>query len=128
MVDGPRDRNGNVLPGTTVENSLKDNDFFCVTQAALQVVSCLATIHDENNIPLEDCQRLVMNGCFTYQRTTRSVSLHPAVYYAHQVAERVKMHMREENGQTVLREGSRGSALHYGESSSKLQELRTDAF
>ncbi|MCJ1398779.1 hypothetical protein MMC11_001980 [Xylographa trunciseda] len=89
------DKLGNVLPGTLVENGKKD--FFLVSQSALQgtVRPCHYTVLlDENDLSSDDIHRLALNGTFSYGRATRSVSIHPAVYYADQVAERAKLHVR----------------------------------
>ena len=101
------DKNGNIVAGCVVENSSDGKDFFAVTQAALQGVvrpTHYRVLHDENNLSAEDLQRLVVAGCMNYQRATRSVGLHPAVYYAHHVAARGKFRLRTENGQTVLKD------------------------
>ncbi|MCJ1420408.1 hypothetical protein MMC32_006765 [Xylographa parallela] len=89
------DKLGNVLPGTLVVNGKKD--FFLVSQSALQgtVRPCHYTVLlDENDLSSDDIHRLTLNGTFSYGRATRSVSIHPAVYYADQVAERAKLHVR----------------------------------
>lgn len=88
------DKLGNVFPGTVLENSKKD--FFLVSQSALQgtVRPChYSVIMDENKLTDDDFQRLALNATFSYGRATRSVSIHPAVYYADQVAERAKLHL-----------------------------------
>ena len=95
------DKLGNVLPCTVVENDSLGKDIFVVTQAALQG-TCRPTRYqvllDEHDLSADEFQRLVVGGCFNYNRATRSVSLHSAVYYADQVAERAKNHLRTENG------------------------------
>ena len=99
------DKLGNVLPCTIVENSAKTNDVFVVTQAALQGTCrpCHYTVlHDENNLSPNDFHRLILAGCFSYGRATRSVSLHPAVYYADQACQRSRLHLKNEDGKTVL--------------------------
>jgi len=73
----------NVFPGTVVENAEKD--IFLVSQSALQgtVRPCHYTVLlDENDLGANDFERLALNGTFSYGRATRSVSIHPAVYYA----------------------------------------------
>ena len=101
------DKLGNVLPGTIVENSSKNNDVFVVTQSALQG-TCRPThytvLMDENHLTPDDFQRLIMVGCFTYARATRSVSIHSAVYYSDLVCERARMHMRVEDDGTYLKD------------------------
>lgn len=119
------DKLGNVLPGTVVENSLLNNDFYTVTQAALQgccVPTHYVTLIDENELSPADIQRLVVNSCFGYQRATRSVKVVPAVYYAHQCAERAKMHIREEDGKQILKDIN--PDLHYTMVSQELHLAR----
>ena len=73
----------NVLPGTVVESA--NRDIFLVSQSALQgtVRPCHYTVLvDENDLSSDDFERLALNGTFSYGRATRSVSIHPAVYYA----------------------------------------------
>ena len=101
------DRLGNVWPCTVVENGSGGKDIFAVTQSALQG-TCRPTRYqvlvDENELSADDFQRLVVAGCFNYARATRSVSLHSAVYYADQVAERAKFHLRSESTGLVHRD------------------------
>ncbi|MCJ1478569.1 hypothetical protein MMC13_007250 [Lambiella insularis] len=99
------DKNGNVLPGSVIDSA--KNDFFLVSQSALQgtVRPChYKKLFDENNLSVDDLHRLAMNGTFSYGRATRSVSIHPAVYYADQVAERAKFHIRETEDGIVLKD------------------------
>lgn len=80
---------------------------YVVSQSALQG-TCRPThyvsVLDENKLNFDDYQRIILQGCFNYQRATRSVSLHSAVYYADQCAERAKLHLREENNRLVLKD------------------------
>ena len=98
------DKLGNVFPGTVVENSSSRNDVFIVTQSALQG-TCRPThytvLMDENNLSADDFHRLIMHGCFSYARATRSVSIHSAVYYSDLLCERARLHWRVENGNSV---------------------------
>ena len=95
------DKLGNVYPGTMVENSSIKNDGFIVTQSALQG-TCRPThytvLEDENNFSADDFWKLVMAGCWSYARATRSVSIHSAVYYSDLVCERARLHLRSEEG------------------------------
>ena len=98
---------GNVLPYTVVENGSGGKDIFVVTQAALQGTcrpTCYQVLLDDHGLSADDFQRLVLQGCFSYARATRSVSLHSAVYYADQVAERAKHHLRTEGAGLVHRD------------------------
>jgi eukaryotic translation initiation factor 2C len=99
------DKLGNVFPGTVVENGKTSLDIFLVSQSALQgtVRPCHYTVlYDENSISMDDFQRIIHGATYSYARATRSVSIHPAVYYADQVAEKAKMHLRVRNGTTTL--------------------------
>ena len=106
-TQGEGDKLGNVLPCTVVHNCKANNDIFSVSQAALQG-TCRPThyvsVYDENDLSMDIFQRLVLQGCFSYQRATRSVSLHSAVYYADQCCERAKLHLRVEGDRMVLKD------------------------
>ena len=78
------DRLGNVLPGTCVEAG-KDQDFFLVSQSALQ--GCVrptryTLVVDDNGLSADELQGLTNGLCFQYGRATRSVSIVCPVYYA----------------------------------------------
>lgn len=99
----PGDKLGNVLPGTIFEASATPKDVFLVSHSALQgtVRPCHYTVvHDENLLSQDDFQRIgkdslsyvagsagltlsiVYGLCFAYGRSSRSVGLFPAIYYA----------------------------------------------
>ena len=88
-------------------NSRETNDVFVVSQAALQG-TCRPThyvsVEDEVGMDLEAFQKLILQGCFNYQRATRSVSIHCAVYYADQACLRAKTHLVNHQGQLVMRD------------------------
>ena len=92
------DRNGNCLPGLLVERDVtspSEWDFYLYSHIALQGTSRpvhYAIILDE--IGHDDCriQNMVYEHCYQYMRSTTSVSLFPAVYYAHLASNRAKSH------------------------------------
>ncbi|KAI9756775.1 MAG: hypothetical protein M4579_003692 [Chaenotheca gracillima] len=91
------DRNGNVLPGTVVENS-GGHDIYLVAHPGLQGTvrpTRYAVLVDQNNLSADDFQRLTNNLCWSYARATTAVSVVPPVYYADQACERAKLHVRE---------------------------------
>ncbi|KZF25336.1 Piwi-domain-containing protein [Xylona heveae TC161] len=99
------DKNGNVMPGTVLENS-SGHDIFLVAHPGLQGTvrpTRYIVLKDENNLAADQFQRLVNNLCWSYARATTAVSLVPPVFYADQVCSRAKMHVRRmENGTLVL--------------------------
>lgn len=110
------DRLGNVRPGTVVANGMLKNDIYVVSQSALQG-TCRPThyfsVEDENSFSIDEFSRLVLAGCFSYQKATRSVSLHAAVFYADQCCERAKMHLREEGGRLLLKDVKPELAMYW---------------
>ncbi|BFZ65290.1 Protein argonaute [Saitoella coloradoensis] len=93
------DQNGNVIPGTCVDNGVthpSEFDFYLVAHKALQGTARPAhyhVIHDENKFKAADFQKMVHDLCYVYARSTTSVSLVPVTYYAHIVGNRVKAHL-----------------------------------
>ncbi|CAM9273566.1 unnamed protein product [Choristocarpus tenellus] len=91
-----QDQSGNVAPGTVVETGIchpMEWDFYLMSHAGLQGTSRPAKYHvlwDENNFDSDSLQLLCYHLCFMYCRCTRSVSIPPAVYYAHLVAFRAQ--------------------------------------
>ncbi|EWC45585.1 hypothetical protein DRE_05443 [Drechslerella stenobrocha 248] len=92
------DRNGNIVPGTVVEKDIThvtDFDFFLCSHSAIQGTARATrytVIMDENKIDPDRIQGLIYNMCYTYMRATNSVSLVPAVYYAHLASARARAH------------------------------------
>ncbi|PGH18890.1 hypothetical protein AJ80_04308 [Polytolypa hystricis UAMH7299] len=92
------DKNGNPLPGTLIEQGVTDAhswDFFLYSHIALQGTSRPVHYHvllDENNHEPKDLQNMIYEHCYQYMRSTTSVSLFPAVYYAHLVSNRARHH------------------------------------
>ncbi len=48
---------------------------------------------DENQLSVDDLQRLVNGQCWQYARATKAVGLASPAYYADQICERAKLHM-----------------------------------
>lgn len=93
---GEGDQNGNVLPGTVVENRADGQDIFLVPHVGLQGTvrpTRYISIHDENNLSPDNFQRICNNLSYSYARATCAVSTIPAVYYAGLACSRAKDHL-----------------------------------
>lgn len=92
------DQKGNPLPGTLIERDVTtplEFDFYLYSHIALQGTSRpvhYTVLHDEANHPPHVLQNMIYEHCYQYMRSTTSVSLHPAVYYAHLASNRAKAH------------------------------------
>lgn len=92
------DKNGNPLPGTLIEHDCTmpfEWDFYLYSHIALQGTARpvhYTIIHDESNHPPNVIQNMIYEHCYQYMRSTTSVSLFPAVYYAHLASNRAKAH------------------------------------
>ncbi|PYH41337.1 putative eukaryotic translation initiation factor eIF-2C4 [Aspergillus saccharolyticus JOP 1030-1] len=92
------DKNGNPLPGTLIEKDVTsphDWDFLLYSHIALQGTSCPVHYHvilDQIGHKAHELENLIYDHCYQYMRSTTSVSLHPAVYYAHLIAARARHH------------------------------------
>ncbi|KKY15039.1 putative eukaryotic translation initiation factor 2c [Phaeomoniella chlamydospora] len=92
------DRFGNPLPGTLVERDCTtphDWDFYLYSHTALQGTSRpvkYTVLRDDAKHSPNHLQNLIYDQCYQYIRSTTSVSLHPAVYYAHLASKRAKAH------------------------------------
>lgn len=92
------DSKGNPLPGTLIERDVTtplEFDFYLYSHIALQGTSRpvhYTVLHDEANHPPHVLQNMIYEHCYQYMRSTTSVSLHPAVYYAHLASNRAKAH------------------------------------
>jgi len=109
-----QDRNGNCLPGTIVERDVThptEYDFYLAAHNAIQGTARPVhyhVIHDENKMPVDMFQALVYNSCYTYIRASNSVSLIPAVYYAHLASSRARAHEVADEGNTIVTSTSGG--------------------
>ena len=92
------DQNGNPLPGTLVERDVThpfENDFYLCSHRALQGTARPTHYHviaDEEGVPIEKLQAMIYEMSYQYIRSTTSVSLFPAVYYAHLASNRGRVH------------------------------------
>jgi eukaryotic translation initiation factor 2C len=92
------DQNGNPVPGTLIERDVttpNEFDFYLYSHIALQGTSRpvhYSILYDENNLSANQVQNMIYEHCYQYMRSTTSVSLHPAVYYAHLASNRAKAH------------------------------------
>lgn len=94
------DRSGNIPAGTVVDTAVvhpRQFDFYLVAHAGIQGTSRPTHYHvifDENRFKADILQDLTYRQCYMYARCTRSVSLVPAVYYAHLCAFRARFHSK----------------------------------
>jgi eukaryotic translation initiation factor 2C len=97
VMDGS-DQHGNPLPGTLIERDVttpNEFDFYLYSHIALQGTSRpvhYSILQDEANHKPEQIQNMIYEHCYQYMRSTTSVSLHPAAYYAHLASNRCKAH------------------------------------
>ncbi|KAG0230941.1 hypothetical protein BGW42_000592 [Actinomortierella wolfii] len=96
------DRTGNCPPGMVIDSDIThpyEYNFYLQAHAGL-LGTCRSTLYhvllDEIGIGANELQQLTFNLCHVYGRCTRSVSLVPAVYYAHLVAARARYHCKGE--------------------------------
>jgi eukaryotic translation initiation factor 2C len=93
-----QDQKGNPLPGCLIERDVttpNEFDFYLYSHIALQGTSRpvhYTVIYDSANSKPELLQNMIYEHCYQYMRSTTSVSLHPAVYYAHLASNRAKSH------------------------------------
>lgn len=92
------DAKGNPLPGCLIERDVTQPiewDFFLFSHIALQGTSRpvhYTVLYDDANHPPNVLQNMIYEHCYQYMRSTTSVSLHPAVYYAHLASDRARSH------------------------------------
>lgn len=92
------DPKGNPLPGCLIERDVtysEEFDFYLYSHIALQGTSRpvhYSVLRDDANLKPEVLQNMIYDHCYQYMRSTTSVSLHPAVYYAHLASNRAKAH------------------------------------
>ncbi|PYI10200.1 eukaryotic translation initiation factor 2c [Aspergillus sclerotiicarbonarius CBS 121057] len=92
------DRNNNPLPGILIERditSAHDYDFLLYSHIALQGTARPVHYHvilDQINHKPHELQNMIYDHCYQYIRSTTSVSLYPAIYYAHLIANRARSH------------------------------------
>ncbi|KAH7388486.1 hypothetical protein KP509_16G078000 [Ceratopteris richardii] len=92
-----RTRNGNVYPGTIIDNVIchpTHFDFYLCSHFGIKGTSRPAHYHvlrDENGFTVDQIQQLTNDLCFTYVRCTRALSIVPPCYYAHLAASRARV-------------------------------------
>lgn len=92
------DAKGNPLPGCLIERDVtspNEWDFYLYSHIALQGTSRpvhYTILYDDANHPARVIQNMIYEHCYQYMRSTTSVSLHPAVYYAHLASTRARSH------------------------------------
>ncbi|KAI9329730.1 Piwi domain-containing protein [Obelidium mucronatum] len=109
------DRKGNVMAGTVIDSGIThpfEFDFFLNSHQGLQGTSRAAHYHvlyDENNFTPDDLQEVCYRMCYLFARASRSVSIVPAVYYAHLMAYRARCYRPGGVGGSSEMAGSSGS-------------------
>ncbi|KAL4991381.1 Piwi domain-containing protein [Aspergillus falconensis] len=92
------DKNGNPLPGTLIERDVTsphDWDFLLYSHIALQGTARPVHYHvvlDEIKHRPQELENMIYDHCYQYMRSTTSVSLFPAIYYAHLISNRARHH------------------------------------
>jgi eukaryotic translation initiation factor 2C len=98
------DRNGNPVPGMVVDRDITHPmqwDFYLNSHSAIQGTARQVRYHviwDENEFSSNRMQELIYNSCYIYIRATCSVSVVPAVYYAHIASGRARCHEKDITG------------------------------
>ncbi|KAG0264297.1 eukaryotic translation initiation factor 2C, 2 [Actinomortierella ambigua] len=96
------DKSGNCPSGMVIDTDIvhpTEYDFYLQSHSGLKGTSRSAHYHvllDEIGIGSDALHQLTFNLCHVYGRCTRTVSLVPAVYYAHLVAARARYHCKGE--------------------------------
>ncbi|KAK0209999.1 argonaute-like protein [Desarmillaria ectypa] len=91
-------KSGNLLPGTVIDQAITNPvefDFYLQSHGGLLGTSKSShynVVYDEFGFSADAIQSLAYTLCFTYARSTRSVSIPTPVYYAHIVCSRAKTH------------------------------------
>jgi eukaryotic translation initiation factor 2C len=92
------DVKGNPLPGCLVERDVTtpfEWDFYLYSHIALQGTSRpvhYTILHDDGNHEPNRIENMIYEHCYQYMRSTTSVSMFPAVYYAHLASNRARAH------------------------------------
>jgi eukaryotic translation initiation factor 2C len=95
---GAADQKGNPLPGCLIERDCttpNEFDVYLYSHIALQGTSRpvhYTILYDDANHPPNVILNMIYEHCYQYMRSTTSVSLHPAVYYAHLASNRARAH------------------------------------
>ncbi|CAG8235349.1 unnamed protein product [Penicillium olsonii] len=92
------DPNGAPLPGTLIDRDVLSPhnwDFLLYSHIALQGTPRPVHYHvlmDEIGLKPNDLENMINDHCYQYIRSTTSVSVHPAIYYAHLISVRARHH------------------------------------
>ncbi|CAG8942223.1 unnamed protein product [Penicillium salamii] len=92
------DPNGAPLPGTLIDRDVTSPhnwDFLLYSHIALQGTPRPVHYHvlmDEIGLKPNDLENMINDHCYQYIRSTTSVSIHPAIYYAHLISVRARHH------------------------------------
>ncbi|PWY92461.1 eukaryotic translation initiation factor 2c [Aspergillus heteromorphus CBS 117.55] len=92
------DKNGNPVPGILIERDVTsphDWDFLLYSHIALQGTARPVHYHvilDQIGHKPHELQNMIYDHCYQYMRSTTSVSLYPAIYYAHLISNRARSH------------------------------------
>ncbi|KAJ6019033.1 hypothetical protein N7522_001100 [Penicillium canescens] len=93
------DPNGGCLPGTMIDRDVtspNEWDFLLYTHIALQGTARPVYYHvllnEIENLGPNDLACMINDHCHQYIRSTTSVSVHPAIYYAHLISVRARHH------------------------------------
>lgn len=92
------DRNGNPHPGTLIDRTvvgLHGWDFLLYAHTALQGTARpvhYKVVLDEIGHQPEELENMIYEHNYQYLRSTTSVSIHPAIYYAHLISVRARHH------------------------------------
>lgn len=105
------DNNGNPQPGLLIERDVTSPhewDFYLYSHIALQGTSRpvhYTVLQDQANHGPNQIQNMIYEHCYHYMRSTTSVSLFPAVYYAHLASNRAKAHENTPHSDPPLTSG-----------------------
>jgi len=106
------DKSGNAMPGTVIDTDIIHPtrfEFYLCSHPGLQGTSRptkYQVLLDENNMTADEIQDMTYKMCYTYGRSTSSVSVVPAVYYAHLAAFRARCHVKYDESMSVTSVGS----------------------
>jgi eukaryotic translation initiation factor 2C len=107
------DKSGNAIAGTVLDTDVVHPtrfEFYLCSHGGLQGTSRptkYQVLLDENNMTADEIQDMTYKMCYTYGRSTSSVSVVPAVYYAHLAAFRARCHVKFDE-MSVTSAGSEG--------------------
>ncbi|KAJ5095351.1 hypothetical protein NUU61_004707 [Penicillium alfredii] len=93
-----QDSNGNPLPGTLIDRDVcspHNWNFFLYSHIVLQGTARPVHYHvlaDEMNHKADELEGMIYEHSYQYCRSSTSVSIHPAIYYAHLIFIRARHH------------------------------------